>query len=108
MSKAVKSQMWVTGQSEKRISQLIIRQIRNEMRKAVTALREIQMEARRMRELWTEEIAMKNAMTNGDMDAQKLLKTMIRKIHTQSMNSNLNRVTHGERVGLDYIDIPKG
>ena len=78
------------------------------MRKAVTTLREIQMDARRMRELWLEEIAMKNAITNGDMDAQKVLKTMIKKIHTQSMNSKLNKVTHGERVGLDYIEIPKG
>ena len=51
---------------------------------------------------------MKNEMANGDMDAQKVLKTMIRKIHTQSMNSKLNRVTHGERAGLDYIEIPKG
>ena len=41
------------------------------MRKAVTTLREIQMDARQMRELWLEEIAMKNAMDNGDMDAKK-------------------------------------
>ena len=74
--------MWVTRQSEKSISQLTMRQIRIEMRKPVTALREIQMDARQMRELWLEEIAMKNAMTNGDMDAQKVLKTMLRKIHT--------------------------
>ena len=50
----------------------------------------------------------KNAMTNGDMDEQKVLKTMIRKIHKQSMNSKLNRVTNGEKVGLDYIEKPKG
>ena len=90
------------------MSQLTMSQIRIEMRKAVTTLREIQMDARRMRELWLEEIAMKNAMANGDMNAQKVLKTMLRKIHTQSMNSKLNKVTHGEQVGLDYIEIPKG
>ena len=47
-------------------------------------------------------------MANGDMDAQKVLKTILRKIHTQLMNSKLNKVTHGERVGIGYIEIPKG
>ena len=107
MSNAVKSQMWVTGQLEKSISQLTMHQIRIKMRRAVTTLRETQRDARRIRELWLEEIAMKNAMANGDMDAQKVPKTMPRKINTQSMNSKLNKVTHGEQVGLDYIEIPK-
>ena len=52
MSKAAKSQMWVTGKLEKSISKLTMRQISIEMRKAVNTLREIQMDARRMRELW--------------------------------------------------------
>ena len=51
LSNAIKNRMWVTGQSEKSISQLTMLQIRIEMRKAVTELREIQMYARRMREL---------------------------------------------------------
>ena len=59
MRKAAKSQMWVTGQSENSISQLTMHQIRIEMRKAVTTLRKIQMDARQMRELWLEEIAIK-------------------------------------------------
>ena len=96
MSKAVRNQMWVTGQTERSISQLTISEIRIEMRKAVSTLKETQMDARRMRELWLEEMAIKNAMANGDMDAQKVLKTMIRKIHMQSMNSKINMVTHGE------------
>ena len=86
MIKAVRNQLWVTGQTEKSISQLTMREIRIEMRKAVATLKETHMDARRMRELWLEEIAIKNAMANGDMDAQKVLKTMIRKIHMQSMN----------------------
>ena len=60
-----------------------MRQIRIEMRKAVAILREIQMDARQMRELWLEELAMKNEIANGDMNAQKVLKTMLRKVNTQ-------------------------
>ena len=108
MSKAVRNQLWVTGQTEKSISQLTMHEIRIEMMKAVATLKETQMDVRRMRELWLEEISIKNAMANGYMDAQKVLKTMIRKIHMQSMNSKLNMVTHGERAGLDHIEIPKG
>ena len=29
-------------------------------------------------------------------------------MHTQSMNAKLNRITQGERMGLDYIEAPKG
>ena len=100
--------MWVTGLSEKSIGHLTMRQIQIEMRKSVTALRETQVDARQMRELWLKETAMKNTMANGDVHAQKVLKRMLRKIHTQSMNSKLSKVTHGEQVGLDYIEIPKG
>ena len=53
-------------------------------------------------------MAIKNAIADGDMDAQKVLKTMLRKMHTQAMDAKLNRMTNGERVGLDYIEIPKG
>ena len=33
---------------------------------------------------------------------------MLRKMHTQEMDAKLNRITNGEWVGLDYIEIPKG
>ena len=29
-------------------------------------------------------------------------------MHTQEMDAKLNRRTNGERVGLDYIEVPKG
>ena len=61
-----------------------------------------------MRELWIEEMAMRNAIESGDQDAQKLLKTMLRKIHTQAMNAKLNRIANEELIGIDFIDIPKG
>ena len=53
-------------------------------------------------------MAVKNALADGDMDAQKVLKTMLRKMHTQAMDAKLNRITNGGRVGLDYIEVPKG
>ena len=53
-------------------------------------------------------MAIKNAIADGDMDAQKVLKTMLRKMHTQAMDAKLNRITNGERVVLDYIEISKG
>ena len=52
-------------------------------------------------------MAMKNAIANGDQDAQKSLKTMFRKIHTQEMNPKLNIITNGEWGGLDFIEVPK-
>ena len=61
-----------------------------------------------MRELWLEEMAMKNAIENGYQDAQKILKTMLRKIHNKAMNEELNRIKNGEQSGLDFIEIPKG
>ena len=61
-----------------------------------------------MRELWLEEIPMRNAIESGGQDAQKILKTMLRKIHTQAINAKLNRIKNGEWSGLDFIKIPKG
>ena len=72
------------------------------------ALKEIQCEARRLRELWLEEMAMKNAIENGDQDAQRVLKTMLRKMSMKEMNDKLNMINHGDRGGLDYIEVPKG
>ena len=63
-------------------------------------LKEMQREARRMQELWLEEMAMKKAIESGDQDTQKVLKTMLRKMSTKAMNDKLNRITHGERIGL--------
>ena len=58
--------------------------------------------------MWLEEMAMKNAIENGDQDAQRVLKTMLKKMSTKAMHEKLNRVNHGNRRGLDYIDVPKG
>ena len=82
--------------------------IRIKLRKVVMILRERQQESVKLREQWLEEMAIKNAVADGDMDAQKILKTMLRKMHTQAMDSKLNRITNGERTGLDYIEVPKG
>ena len=51
---------------------------------------------------------MKNAIESWDQDAQNILKMMLRKIHTQQMNAKLNRITNGERSGLNFIEILKG
>ena len=61
-----------------------------------------------MRELWLEEMDIRNAIECGDQDAQKILKMMLRKSHTQEMNAKLNRITNGERSWLVFIEIPKG
>ena len=58
----------------KKIANLTVKQIRIELRRAVMTLKEIQREARRLRELWLEEMMMKNAIENGDQDAQRVLK----------------------------------
>ena len=29
-------------------------------------------------------------------------------MHTQALDAKLNRITNGERMGLDYIEVPKG
>ena len=38
---------------------------------------------------------MKNAIESGDQDAQKILKTKLRKINTKAMNDKLNKITNG-------------
>ena len=86
MSKIINNNIDITGLSEKEISNLTVKQIRIELRRAVMALKEIQVEARRLRELWLEEMAMKKAINNGDQDAQRVLKTILRKMSTKAMN----------------------
>ena len=53
-------------------------------------------------------MAMKNAIENGDQDAQRVLKTMLRKMSMNTMNNKLNMINHGDRGGLDYIEVPEG
>ena len=42
-----------------------------ELRRLIMTLKEIQRDAMRMREMWLEEMAMKNAIEIGYQDAQK-------------------------------------
>ena len=51
---------------------------------------------------------MKNVINNGDQDAQRVLKTMLRKMSKKAMNDKLNRINHGDRGWLNYIEVPKG
>jgi len=92
----------ITGTSEKEVVMMSMRAIRVKLREVVMTLREWQRESVKLREQWLEEIAVKNALADGDMGAQKLM-MMLRKMHTQAMDAKLNRITNGERVGLDYI-----
>ena len=96
------------GISEKNMITMSLHAIRIKLREVVMILRERQRESVKLREQWLEEMAIKNAVADGDVDAQKILKTMLRKMHTQAMDSKLNRITNGERMGLDYIEVPKG
>ena len=108
MSKIIKNNIYITGLSEEEVAKLTVKQIIIEHRKAVMTLKEIQREERRLRELWLEEMAMKKAIGNGDQDAQRVMKAMLRKMSTNAMNDKLNRINHGDRGGLDYIEVPKG
>ena len=94
LSKIIKNNIEITGLSEKEVAKLTINQVNIELRRAVKTLKEMQHEARRLRELWLEEMAMKNAIENGDQDAQKVLKKMLRKMSMKAMNEKLNRITH--------------
>ena len=78
------------------------------LRQSVTILKEIQREAVKIRELWIEGMTIKNAIAGGDPDAQKILKTILHKMHTQSLNAKLNRITQEEIMGIDYIEVTKG
>ena len=82
--------------------------IRLKLGEVVMDLKEIQRESVKLREQWLEEMAIKNEIADGDTDSQKILKTMLRKIHTQAIDDKLKSITNGEKVGLDYIEIPKG
>ena len=96
------------GISEKEMVTMSMHEIRIKLREVLMTLRERQRESVKLREQWLEEMVIKNAVADGDMDAQKILKTMLWKMHTQAMDAKLNRITNGERMGLDYIEVPKG
>ena len=100
--------MDIIEQSKKEIAGMSLHDIRKQLRVAVATLKEVQRDSIQMRELWLQEIAVQNALDGGDADSQKIIKTMLRKMHTQSMNAKLNRITNGERTGLDYIEVPRG
>ena len=53
-------------------------------------------------------MAMRNAIEDGNQDAQRVLKTMLKKMSTKAMHEKLNRINHGDRGGLDFIEVPKG
>ena len=108
ISSVIRRNIGLTEYSEQALATLTLQQIRIELRGAVMALKEIQKEARRMRELWLEEMAMRNAIEDGNQDAQRVLKTMLKKMSTKAMNEKLNRINHGDRGGLDFIEVPKG
>ena len=52
MSKIIKNNIEITGLLGKEVAKLSVKQIRIELRKAVMTLKEIQREARRLKELW--------------------------------------------------------
>ena len=108
LSRVITTNVGLIGMSEMEVARMTTAEIRQQLRELVTTLKEVQRDAVKLREQWLEEMAMRNALAYGDADSQKLLKTMLRKIHTQAMDSKINRITNGERVGLDYIEIHKG
>ena len=75
--------------------------IRIKLCEVVMTLRERHRESVKLREQWLEEMEINNSIADGDMDAQKVLKTMLWKMHNQEMDAKLNRMKNGERVGLD-------
>ena len=107
-SRIIIQHMDIIEQPEKGLAGMSLQDIRKQLRVAVVTLKEVQRDLIQMRELWLQEIAVQNALAGGDADSQKILKTMLRKMHTQSMNAKLNRITSGDRTGLDYIEVPRG
>ena len=76
-SKVIISNIDMIGISEKEMVTMSMHTIRIKLREVVMTLRERQRESVKLREQWLEEMAVKNALANGDMDAQKMLKTML-------------------------------
>ena len=96
LSRVIISNINIIGTSEKEVAMMSMQAIRIKLREVVMTLRERQRESVKLREQWLEEMAIKNALAGGDMDAQKVLKMMLWKMHTQAMYSKLNRITNGE------------
>ena len=95
LSRVIIANINTIGYSEKEIATMTIHSIRLKLREVVMTLRERQRESVKLREQWLEEMAIKNAIADGDMDSQKVLKTMIRKMHTQAMDAKINRIMYG-------------
>ena len=85
LSRVIIANINIIGSCEKDVAMMSMHAIRMKLREVVMTLREQQRESVKLREKWLEEMAIKNAIADGDMDAQKVLKTMLRKIHTQAM-----------------------
>ena len=59
------------GISEKEVVMMSMHAKRIKLREVVMTLRERQRESVKLREQWLEEMAVKNALADDDMDAQK-------------------------------------
>ena len=53
-----------------------------------------------------ESIARYKTSVEGDDNAAKTLKTMIRNLHEKQMHYKLSYITKGSRSGLDYTEVP--
>jgi hypothetical protein len=92
----ITANIWLIGISEKEVARMTTSEIRQQLREVVMTLNESQRDAIKLREQWLEETDVRNALADGDTDSQKILKTMLRKMNTQTMNAKLNRITNGE------------
>ena len=75
---------------------------------AWSSLRECQQQAGELRAKWLENSAKYKADVEGDLDAGKVLQTMVRNLRERSMHKKLTRIAKGARSGLDFIEVPTG
>ena len=97
LSRVITANIGLIGMSEKYVAIMTTTEMRQQLWKVVMTLKEVQRDSIKLREQWLEEMAISNLLAHGDTDSQKIMKAMLRKMHTQAMNAKLNRITNGER-----------
>lgn len=86
--------------------ELTERQIRLQLRQSRKTLWDCQKKSESLRSDWLENEARMRATAAGDMDWEKRLRNMRRKITTNAVNRKLTAITKGRRGALTMIQIP--
>ena len=96
------------GLDTSKSGELTSKQLDRQTDKAWRDLKECQANATELRKQWLESKARYKATVEGDEDAERVLKTMVRNMEEKQMHRNLTYITKGAHERLSWIEAPTG